>query len=175
MDITVNIDGMDRILEKLASIAGDGKVKAGVLEGATNAKGTSVLQYAPIQEFGGIIPVTKKMRGFLAAVYGIYLKKTTGVISIPSRPFLRTTYEQNADKWVEHLGRAIEAGRSVEDALELVGMEMEDDIINTIKSNLPPPNSEATNKIKAQEAPAALGKTLQFTGTLIHSIKHEVE
>lgn len=38
-----------------------------------------------IHEYGALIKVTDKMRGFLAAVYGIYLKKTTEYIKIPAR------------------------------------------------------------------------------------------
>ena len=38
-----------------------------------------------IHEYGALIKVTDKMRGFLAAVYGIYLKKTTEYIKMPAR------------------------------------------------------------------------------------------
>lgn len=46
---------------------------------------------AAVHEFGATIRVTKKMRGYLAAVLGIFLRKKTNVIRIPSRPFIRKT------------------------------------------------------------------------------------
>ena len=42
---------------------------------------------AKVQDRGQIIEVTDKMRGFLAAAYGIYLKSTTTHIHIPARHF----------------------------------------------------------------------------------------
>lgn len=42
---------------------------------------------AKVQDRGATIEVTDKMRGFLAAAYGIYLKATTTHIQIPGRHF----------------------------------------------------------------------------------------
>lgn len=42
---------------------------------------------AHVQNSGAVIPVTPKMRGFLAAAYGIYLKAETQHIHIPGRHF----------------------------------------------------------------------------------------
>lgn len=167
--------------EKLAQVvqgwlagAGAHSVKAGVLEGATNADGKSVLDYAPIQEFGGSIPVTQKMRVFLGMTYGIWLRKAKTHISIPPRSFMRTTFAAKRKEWVSYLGKALKAGTPVATALEYVGIKMQDDIIETIKSSLPPPNSEMTTMIKQIEAPATVGKTLQMTGTLVHAIKYQL-
>lgn len=46
---------------------------------------------AAVNEVGATIRVTKRMRGFLAAVLGIHLKKSTHVIRIPARPFVKKT------------------------------------------------------------------------------------
>ncbi len=168
--VTVNVSGMEGVLKALEKFKElKGSVKAGVLEGATGDEGKSVLDYAPIQEFGGQIPVTKKMRGFLAAAFGVHLKKTTTVINIPSRPFLRSTYAENKEKW-----NAVARGMSASNALEAVGGEMQLDIIEKIKSSMPPPNSPMTTKIKQEKAPAVVGQTLQFSGSLLKSILHEV-
>jgi hypothetical protein len=43
--------------------------------------------YGRIHEFGGVIPVTPKMRGFLAWKYGWHVK--TDKIVMPKRPFMR--------------------------------------------------------------------------------------
>ena len=174
--MTARLEGSESVMAALRKLSdARGRVKAGVTEGAANDNGKDVLAYAPVQEFGGHIPVTDKMRGFLAANYGIHLRKDTTHITIPPRSFLRTTLQEKGNEWVTFLGRALNAGRKPEDALELVGGRMQDDIIAKINSNMPPPNSAATNFIKQQDAPAAMGKTLQHTGTLIHSINYEVE
>lgn len=159
-------------LKDLASLSGT--VKAGVLEGARGAGGKAVLDYAPIQEFGGRIPVTEKMRGFLAVNYGIHLREETRAITIPPRPFLRTTVQQQGKKWINRVKTYLSAGYTADQVLHFVGGEMKADIIDTIKSSMPPPNSEATTMIKQKVAPAAVGKTLMHTGTLVHSIKYEV-
>lgn len=173
--VTAKLTGGEALLAKLQKLAdARGSVRAGVLEGAANADGKSVLEYAPVQEFGGHIPVTDRMRGFLAANYGIRLKKTTTVIVIPPRSFLRTTFKEHKDEWIDILARALKAGKEPGVALEYVGIRMQDDIVQQIASNMPPPNSPATDFIKQQVAPANIGRTLMQTGTLVHSIDYEV-
>lgn len=149
-------------------------VKAGVLETATTNNGKSVLDYAPIQEFGGSIRVTKKMRYFLGLHYGIWLKKTKGSINIPPRSFMRTTFAQHNRKWVAIMARFLKQRAPIEAALSYVGREMQADIEQTILSNMPPPLSEMTKKIKAIEAPASVDRTLYATGTLAHSIRYQI-
>lgn len=46
---------------------------------------------AAVNELGATIRVTKRMRGYLAAVMGVFLKKTTNILRIPARPFMRRT------------------------------------------------------------------------------------
>lgn len=173
--VSVSVRGGETILQHLEELAeAKGLVKAGILEGAANAEGRDVLDYAPVQEFGGHIAVTPKMRGFLSAQYGIHLKKSTTHITIPPRPFMRTTFEEHWQEWVELLAGYLRSGVASEIALEYVGMRMQDDIIAQIASNMPPPNSPATDMIKRREAPANVGRTLMHTGTLAHSIDYEV-
>lgn len=173
--VTAKLEGGEALLAKLQKLAdARGSVRAGVLEGAANADGKSVLEYAPVQEFGGRIPVTDRMRGFLAANYGIRLKKTTTAIVIPPRSFLRTAYQEHRGEWFDILARALKAGREPAAALEYAGIRMQDDIVAQIASSMPPANSPATDLIKQQDAPANVGRTLMHTGTLAHSIAYEV-
>lgn len=175
--VVCSVTGGEKIAKYLQGwLPGSGAhaVKAGVLEDATGAGGKSVMDYAPIQEFGGSIPVTQKMRFFLGMTYGIWLGRAKTHITIPPRSFMRTTFAAKRKEWVSYLGKALKAGTPVATALEYVGIKMQDDIIQTIKSNLPPPNSAMTNKIKELVAPGALGKTLQMTGTLVHAIKYQL-
>ena len=171
--VNVSISGGDALLQRLRDLArSNGLVKAGILEGSRNA--AEVLEYAPIQEFGGQIEVTPKMRGFLAANYGIYLKASKTHITIPARSFLRTTFLEHWQEWRDIIAQALAAGYPPDVALEYAGIRMQDDIIAKIQSSMPPPNSEATNLIKRQTAPEMVGRTLQHTGQLVHSIWYEV-
>ena len=134
----------ERLRERLGKKA---LVRAGVLEGATNGEtGEPIAPYAAYNEFGAA--------------------------GIPPRAFLRVTRREKKAEWIENLARALRAGRAPQEALDLVGRRMADDIQAKIMSNMPPENSEATRRRKnAEEA----GKgTLVDTGSLAHSINYEV-
>lgn len=51
---------------------------------------------AAVHEFGANIPVTEKMRKYLAS-QGLFLKADTKVIKIPERPFMRESFDRNID------------------------------------------------------------------------------
>ena len=57
----------------------------------------TVAQLAAIQEFGTVINVTPKMRGFLSAT-GMHLSPGTTTITIPSRPYMRQTFDENENE-----------------------------------------------------------------------------
>lgn len=155
--VTMEMTGGEAILAKLQKLAdARGSVKAGVMEGATSQGGigtdaierTPVLDYAPFLEFG-----------------------TAGM---PARPFLRTTYVNHKTEWVGIIAKALKGGASPEAALGYAGTQMEADIVDQIKSNMPPPNSPSWVRYKQKYAPANANNTLMFTGTLVHSIHSEV-
>lgn len=50
---------------------------------------TRLAHYGRVHEFGAVIRVTDKMRGFLAVQKGWHLKRSTTQIRIPPRPFMR--------------------------------------------------------------------------------------
>ena len=147
---TAKLEGVDKLIKQLKSLkmSGSGSVKAGVMEGATNSSGVNVLEYAPFLEFG-----TK---------------------NIPSRPYLRKTFAEHNQDWLELLAKALKGGVSSETALDYVGGEMKADIIDMIKSNMPPANGPEWVKHKLKYAPAVADMTLQYTGTLVHAIDYEV-
>ena len=145
------MEGLEEFLAKLAKLADvHGSVKAGVLESAKTEDGQDVLDYAPAMEFG--IPGR-----------------------IPARPFLRTTYKEQKQRWLELYAKYMQKGTDAKTALEYVGREMEADIIDKIRSNMRPPNSPAWIKHKMKETPATANNTLMYKGNLVKSIKHEVE
>lgn len=78
-------------------------------DGAKDHDGISMAHLAAVQEFGVVINVTPKMRGFLGAT-GLHLKADTKEITIPSRSFMRGTFDEQQNELAEkadELERAI--------------------------------------------------------------------
>ena len=173
--VSVSVRGGETLLRHLEELAeAKGLVKAGIMEGSRNY--AEVIEYAPSQEFGAQIEVTPKMRKFLAYNFDIHLRPDKTHIIIPPRPFMRTTFEEHWQEWVELLAGYLRSGVAPEIALEYVGIRMQDDIIAKIKSNMPPPLSDATKKIKSmpEQSPENADRTLYHSGQLAHSIDYEV-
>lgn len=142
-------------IEELANTAGMTGVKAGILEGATsNEGGENVAAYAAHNEFG--------------------------TANIPSRPFLRKTFQDNERKWQDGLSKML-MSRTPAQALQLLGMRMQDDIVKTIKSNMPPRNAPATIERKTKgitKGGKTVGShapgTLIDTGSMLNAVNYEV-
>lgn len=104
------------------------RIKAGVLGGAKYLDGKSVADVAAYQEYG--------------------------TSTIPARPFLRTTLANNSDDWAagmgKMLGQYLAGKRDLDDVCNRMGAAMQDGILETIDSDMPPPNSEATRKRKLE-------------------------
>ena len=90
---------------------------------------------AAIQEYGAHISVTDKMRGFLAAAYGIYLKSSTTVITIPPRPHRKQTTEKYMQKWKKELSKLlVKTGFDIEKSLKTLGLIAEQNYKSVLKS-----------------------------------------
>lgn len=85
---TTKHDDFPEMIKRLEAVDGMG-VEVGVLKGEH-------AWLASIHEYGCNIPVTPKMRAFLRGK-GLYLKKSTTIIRIPERSFLRTGYDKNRE------------------------------------------------------------------------------
>ena len=99
----------------------------GSIQYAKTEKGSRVIGptragwYGRAHEFGALIRVTQKMRNFLAWKFGWYLKKSTKVIHLPKRPFMRPALYRVIDLMPElfanlglantPIGRRIQASR----------------------------------------------------------------
>ena len=147
---TVKIEGGELLgLEKLIRALSTHKgLRVGILEGATNAvTGAPIAPYAADNEFGAP--------------------------GIPSRPFMRSTVAMKSGTWAKGLAQLLKGRRTAEQALELLGNRMAEDVQETIKSNMPPPNSPATRERKNAEG-AGKG-TLIDTGSMLRAIDYEVK
>jgi hypothetical protein len=96
-----------------------------------------------------------------------------GTEHIPSRPFMRSTADSNADKYAAELQRLMErvivTGKGTPvGALTRVGLMHRNDLIKAITSWTSPPNAPATIERKGTDAP------LRDTGTMQRAIAVEV-
>jgi len=109
-------------------------------------------------------------------VYQVALWNEFGTERSPSRSFIRSTMDENADKinqWREEMLENIaEKGWDIEKALDAMGFRIAQLIRNKIMSNVPPPNAPST--IAAKEAKGEPTVTLRATELLLRSITWEV-
>ena len=185
-NVKFDISGVDKLCDKLKkdlqSVKG---AKAGVLKNTAyppkenknkdpnkkevkkSQKTLKVWENALIQEYGAVIPVTKKMRGWFLA-QGFPLKKSTTEIIIPPRPFLRKALK-NQKVWAKYVNEMFDANQDGHMTLYKIAKNiaemMQDDIQEAISSNIPPENSEITKKNKRGSS-----RTLMDTGLLRSSI-----
>lgn len=140
-----DLAGLEKLIRQLATSKG---LRVGILEGAANSvTGERIAPYAAANEFGAP--------------------------GIPARPFMRSTITMQSGKWAKGFARMLQSGRPTAQALELLGNRMAEDVQDTIKSNMPPPNSPATRERKNAES-AGKG-TLIDTGSMLRAIDYEVK
>lgn len=148
------LPNLERILKGLSDQSEPQWVEAGILGGATDEDGVSVAEYAAYNEYG--------------------------TSRIPKRPFLRTTMDKNRDKYKRLLQGALKglassgASEPVGMALTAVGREMETDVIEQIKSNMPPPNAPETRARKEARPGGGYAGTLFDTGTMLGSVSFQL-
>lgn len=128
----------------------DGKgVEVGVLKGENK-------WLASIHEYGCDIPVTDKMRKYLAS-QGLHLKKSTTHIRIPERSFLRSGYDESRDKVIKHAGMMMSdvlGGQMAAEALfKGVGLELSSAIKDYARDLDSPANHPFTTDRKGSSNP----------------------
>lgn len=132
---------LDRIGAQLKTAT---KVEIGFLDRATYPDGTSVAMVAAANEFG--------------------------TATIPPRPFFRAMVQKNSGKWPINLRTALtETGGDAATSLGLVGQEIQEELQDSIRSNVPPPNAPSTVEAKGFD------RTLIDTGHMLNTVKHNVK
>jgi len=138
--------GINDIVSRIKKLKGL-KVRAGVL-GATYVDGKSVAEVAMYNEYG--------------------------TSTSPARPFLRTTLVNKADEWAEGLrkmGVAYLEGRAdLETVADKMGVAMQTGILETIDSNMPPPNAESTYKRKLARLKDSNGESIKGGADTIRTL-----
>lgn len=162
--------GLDDILDDIASAKG-----RNALAGYHNrGGGFNVAALALVQEMGAEIQVTEKMRRFLAT-QGLFLKKSTTKITIPARPSVRESFDNNVDdlgeKGSKLFGSYLEGKIDLETALEVWG----DDFLNILRNSITSreldlaPNHPFTTERKGSDTP------LVDSSRMINSSTVEIE
>ena len=149
-------DAWKKAMEKVQTLDGVHGVKVGIFEDATTPDGGSIAFYAACNEFG--------------------------TSEIPARPFMRMTAEKNMSRWAG-IFRQVTQDKIIENpsvaraAFWRIGREAKEDIKETILSDMPPPNSPAYAKWKAEKpgrdggnGKMAYAGTLFYTGNMYESI-----
>lgn len=113
-----------------------------------------------------------KSSGKPVAVVDYAIANEFGTDTIPARPFIGSTFDEQQDKWkgkvYDSFIAILEDPKSIRPNLDKIGFMMAGDIIEKIDTNIPPPNSKETIRRKKSS------KTLIDTGKLKGSIKHVV-
>lgn len=141
-------DNLSKMIKQLELIDGT-SVEVGVIKGEHK-------WLASIHEYGLDIPVTDKMRRYLAA-QGLHLKKSTTHIHIPERSFLRAGYDMHRDdvlKKANILLAEVAAGNMTADTVyKEVGLELSSKIKDYARDLREPPNHPFTLDQKGTSNP----------------------
>lgn len=193
--------GGDRLIRKLQEMAqARGKVRAGILENATNHEtGEPIAPYAAVNEFGGTINIPARQQtlyfkqnrdgtvgtrfvGKEASNFAQDVTIPAHSVTIPPRPFMRNTIQREKDVWTRDLGKLLMDGMPVSEALRKIGARMADDIGKTIDNQMDIKDNAPSTKRRKERAVSggAKGEThtpgpLVDTGSLRGSIWYEVE
>ena len=84
-----DVNNVDKLLKVLKYLEKK-KIQVGILSKVDG----KMLTIATVHEFGCSIKVTSKMRAYLNS-QGLHLKKSTEVINIPERSFIRAGFDEN--------------------------------------------------------------------------------
>ena len=158
------VDYIDKILKNAKQVDGK-KVEVGALKGEHQ-------WLAGIHEYGCTIPVTDKMRAYLHRI-GVHLKKSTKVIIIPERSFLRAGYDDNRDdilRMASQLAGDVMGGTMTADEfLETVGTQLRDVIKDYAIELSDPPKKDFPTSDPKKNNP------LVVSGDMINGIDYEIK
>lgn len=143
-----DLPGLKKYLEELCGRQAVAGVEIGIFEDATNEQtGERIAPYAADNEFG-----TKK---------------------IPRRPFLGQTFKANAKKYANIIKGVITSNiddpdNAMRKAFSAVGRVAQTDVVQTIKSNMPPTDTRYQQKKRLKKG--AEYTTLIDTASMVKSI-----
>lgn len=159
-----DVDKLLKVLEELSSTG----VRIGIL---SSAKG-EIKMIANVNEYGVEIPITDRMRGFFLNEYDVWLPKDKEVIKIPERSFIRSSFDENKNKFSrfdDYLTAVLDMKISVRQFYKIIGEACVNTIKDYIKHGDFVENSGFTLEQKKPKTSPLIN-----TGRLINSIDYEV-
>lgn len=166
----------EKVFEGLTALK-DFKLSVGWFEDTKYSDGASVAMVAEGNEFGRMIKVTPKMRGWFA-VHGVHLKKSTQYIIIQPRPFMRPAIDKNQDTWADDfrkdLLKSILTGGDIEKVLDRLGLEVKGHIQECITEVESPKLSGFTVAMREQHGSGG-EKPLVDSGIMLGTISYKAE
>ena len=144
----VELKGLKEYLNSLAGQKAPASLEVGIFEDATNdVNGKRVAEYAAYNEYG--------------------------TMHIPSRPFMRKTFKERSEAWANVILGGIKANignpeKALRVALLAAGRIAESDVVDTIKSNLPPTNTAWQQYKRSKKGEEYT--TLIDTATMVKSV-----
>ena len=148
----VELKGLKEYLSSLAGKNAPVEMRVGIFEDATNdVNGMHVAEYAAYNEYG--------------------------TMHIPSRPFLRKTFKEKSKSWASIILGGLKANidnpeKAFHDALSGAGRMAESDVVNTIKSDLPP--TDTAWQIYKRKKKGEERTTLIDTATMVNSVGYRL-
>ncbi|EST12048.1 hypothetical protein [Sporolactobacillus laevolacticus] len=172
----VKIKDQGKIKDLIRAFDKDHKIKVGYVGSKSDQthSGTdiSIADLAEIHEFGCKIPVSDKMRKYLAS-QGLYLKASTQYINIPERSFIRSGWDNSEDevmdKLEELIGELVQKRIPINILLDMIGLEAKGKLQQYARDVGNPPNHPFTVDQKGSSNP------LVDTGEMIGAMDYEVD
>lgn len=178
---------LKRIAKKVSTAS---NVKVGFLEDATYPDGTPIAYVASINEFGATIDMPARTQTIFRQTNkagtafnkdGRFVKESKSnfasdhevaahTITIPPRPFFRTTIKEGEKHWGKDLGKVLkDKDYDAVAALNAMGEEIKGEIQESIRDWTAPPNAKSTIAKKGFNDP------LFGDGTMLRAVDSEVE
>jgi hypothetical protein len=146
--------GWDKIKNEIKDLK-DIVIEVGLFGNDEKNPKTNIAYRGIIQEYGAIIQVTNKMKGYFAAVF--HVRKSDRPIVIPKRPFTAEAFDLNQSKLekfvADEYDKTITGKQTTEKMIERIGVLHESQIKKSIQSGNWTPNSSMTSTIKGSSKP----------------------
>lgn len=146
-----DVDRVEKYIRRELKKLQKAHVEVGIRDESLAADGSSILQYATLNEYG---------------------------IGVPERSFIRSTADEEKKKWGGLMQEAIESvldltAPNANVALSRIGLVARDDIKDKISSGVEPENSRSTRK-KKTGSPTGITTTLIDTGAMRAAVNYVV-
>lgn len=189
-DYLNGVKAVNNALSQIEKSFSVGELSVGFQDGATYPDGTLVSAVAFWNEFGAVVEVAEHETTIYRSVKsngsfnkrGRFVPKSKSnfatshnvkahTIHIPARPFFRNMIGKNAADWPSRLAKALKySNMNVNKAFNLLGEEIKDDLVNSIRDTTEPPNAKSTIAKKGFDKPL-VGVDHRLTESITYKVE----